>query len=431
MKDRQRTYQETVDFLYSQLPMFQRKGAAAFKKDLTNILSLCDFLGHPEKQFRSVHIAGTNGKGSTSHILASLLGQAVDKVGLYTSPHFVDYRERIRIGKSMIPESDVVDFVDLVEPIIGDIAPSFFEITVAMAFWYFAKEGVDIAIIETGLGGRLDSTNVITPELSVITNIGFDHMEFLGDTLQQIAVEKAGIIKKDVPVVIGKDQPETRGVFESKAEKTGSNLYFSKQLIALSGEEEPGCYSISDHAHWSLSFHTDLVARYQMENIRTSLAALTILGEIDPKFRLSHGSLKNALANVAGHTGFQGRWQKLRSEPLSIVDGGHNVDGVQTILDELRHIEYDKLYMVVGFVKDKNLSDILDLLPKRAQYYLSAAKIPRALPVQDLEKLMVSRGFQVTSFDSVGSAYQSALDQASLRDLVLVTGSMYVVAEVL
>jgi dihydrofolate synthase/folylpolyglutamate synthase len=431
MKDHKRTYEETVEFLYAQLPMFQHKGAAAFKKDLTNIVTLCEFLDHPEKRFRSVHIAGTNGKGSTSHILASLLGQAVDKVGLYTSPHFVDYRERIRIGNAMIPESEVVDFVDLVEPIIKEIAPSFFEITVAMAFWYFAKEDVDIAVIETGLGGRLDSTNIIIPALSVITHISFDHMEFLGDTLQEIAVEKAGIIKKMVPVVIGRDQAETRGVFVSKCQKTSSSLYFADRLMTLSAGERPGCYDIQDHALWSLSFCSDLLARYQKENIRTALAALTILANMDPRFKLSHEDVKFALGNVGGQTGLKGRWQRLHEEPLTIVDGGHNVEGIQTILEELKALDYNKLLMVVGFVKDKNLSDILDLLPKKAQYFLSAAQIPRALAVADLDEMMSVRGFRTTSFRSVQEAYQAAKQQAGPHDLVLVAGSMYVVAEVL
>lgn len=405
------TYRETLDFLYAQLPMYQRQGASAYKKDLGNTIALCKYLGHPEKKFKCIHIAGTNGKGSCSHMLAAIFQHHGYKTGLYTSPHLVDFRERIRINGQMIPEEEVIRFTEEVRNHLLDVRPSFFELTVAMAFDFFAQKQVDIAIIETGLGGRLDSTNVITPELSVITNIGWDHMDMLGDTLAQIAFEKAGIIKSGVPVVIGEKQEETHRVFKEVAElRMAQLLYAEKMNKALPLPE------------------SDLKGNYQQKNICTVLA---VVEQLKGAWKLQDDQIREALKSVGRLTGLQGRWQEIKHRPKVIADVAHNKNGLEGVMQQIEEQEFEKLYMVFGMVKEKDLQGILPLLPKQAHYLLCEPEIPRRLPSSELFEIMKASGFRVENCTSVEKAYQRALQLAAFNDFIFVGGSSFVVADLL
>jgi dihydrofolate synthase/folylpolyglutamate synthase len=413
--------------------MFTRIGAAAFKKDLTNTLALCEVLNHPEQQFKSIHIAGTNGKGSTSHMLASVLQEAGYKTGLYTSPHLKDFRERIRVNGAMIPEQYVVDFVSRHEDVFDTIEPSFFEWTVALCFDYFAKEQIDIAVIETGLGGRLDSTNVITPLLSVITNIGWDHMDMLGDTLPQIAAEKAGIIKPGIPAVIGESIEETHDIFVQKAAQGNSPIEFAKDLITVLGFTNNNsistCNILLNSILWLENLECDLPGNYQQHNIPTVLASVLQLRNAG--FMITDEQIRNGLKQVKKNTGLMGRWQLLSIHPLIICDTGHNVNGIEYVVRQIKQTSYEKLHMVVGMVKDKDISKVLSLLPEQAEYYFCNAAIPRALPANELKEQAKAFDLKGNAYQTVAEALEAAKNNAGTNDLIFIGGSTFVVAEVL
>lgn len=427
------SYQETLEFLYAQLPMFQRVGAVAFKKDLGNTKALCKTLGNPEKRFKSIHIAGTNGKGSVSHMLAAILQSAGYKTGLYTSPHLRDFRERIRIDGHMIFEQEVVAFTDKMRPVIAEVSPSFFELTVAMAFDHFAQNEVDIAVIETGLGGRLDSTNVITPILSVITNIGWDHMDLLGDTLPLIAAEKAGIIKPDVPIVVGELQEEVAAVFEQHANERRSFLKFaSKSWEARKSGESNGQQFFDVYKNGKPKFGdlaTDQLGIYQARNLVTVLAAMEQLQA--QGWDLEEDSLRKGIASVGKLTGFKGRWSILQQDPLVVADTAHNEPGIKLLLQQIDQTPHDKLHMVISMVKDKDIEKVLSLLPKNAIYYFSKAGIPRGMEAELLREKASQHGLQGVGYLSLKEAYNEALAKAGKKDLVLVGGSTFTVAELI
>jgi dihydrofolate synthase/folylpolyglutamate synthase len=406
-------YQETLAYMFNALPMYQRQGKAAFKKDLSNTLAFCKHLAHPERQFKSIHVAGTNGKGSTAHMIAAMLQQVGLKVGLYTSPHLKDFRERIRINGQMIDKEVVITFIDEHKDFIEQIQPSFFEMTVAMAFDVFAQAQVDIAVVEVGLGGRLDSTNVILPELSVITNIGFDHMELLGDTLPKIAGEKAGIIKEGVPVIIGTHQAETAPVFERIAKENNAPLYYATAIC------KP-----DDH-----NLKTDLKGSYQAANKLTAIAAMRLLAQkAFPHFDLVKAL--QGLAHVVKLTGLKGRWQQLNDKPTIYCDTGHNAEAFDYLLPSLQAIAHRKLYMVLGFVNDKKISGLLARLPKEAHYIFTQAKIPRAMTLAELEKEVAPFQLSASFIPDVNEALSEAKALAQEDDLIFVGGSTFVVAEI-
>lgn len=426
------TYQQTIDYLFNRLPMFSRIGAAAYKKDLTNTLALCEFLGNPHHKIKTIHIAGTNGKGSTSHMLAAILQSAGYKTGLYTSPHLRDFRERFRINGQMIPESFVVDFTQRIQPAIDAIEPSFFEITVAMAFDYFVQEEVDIAVIETGLGGRLDSTNVITPEISVITNIGYDHMNLLGDTLDKIAFEKAGIIKPGIPAVVGETNAETLPVFEKAAEAKQAPLLLAEYLRYAADWKYQHHQLVVEVAHKGndnrTTYTLDLPGYYQTKNLITVLEAvhqLQLKG-----WKLPTPVVQQALREVKKLTGLHGRWEVVHTKPLLVLDVGHNEDGIRQIVAQLELTEYRHLHIVTGMVRDKDVDHALALLPKEAVYYFTKAQIPRALPENELAEKGHAHGLQGNQYPTVNEALQAAMHAAHADDLVLVCGSIFVVGEV-
>lgn len=428
------SYQETLDFLYQQLPMFQRMGSSAFKKDLKNIQALCKVLNHPEKKFKSIHIAGTNGKGSTAHILSAVLQKArFERVGLYSSPHLIDFRERIKINSKLIEKDFVVDFVAKIKKEIQSIQPSFFEITVAMAFEYFAQQKVDFAIIETGLGGRLDSTNVITPELSIITNIAYDHCDMLGETLAEIAGEKAGIIKADVPVIIGESHLETKNIFLEKANEKRAQIRFADQFYDCKVLEK-------DFEHQALEIRknkkiifeklkTDLLGDYQIPNIKTALASIEQLNRMG--FWIDEKSIKQGLEAVKRQTYFLGRWQILSKNPLVICDTGHNEAGIQQVLHQIKKIKFEKLHFVFGMVNDKSTEKILKLLPQNAQYYFCKANIPRGLDAKILQEKAQDFNLKGKHFESVEKAFLAAKGKAQSKDLIFIGGSIFVVGEIL
>jgi dihydrofolate synthase/folylpolyglutamate synthase len=427
------TYKETIEFLYSRLPVFHRIGKAAYKANLDNTLALDEYFGSPHRKFRSIHIAGTNGKGSVSHMLASVLQEAGFKTALYTSPHLKDYRERIRINGRMIPENDVVSFVEENLGIIEKINPSFFEMSVAMAFRYFERESVDVAVIETGLGGRLDSTNIIEPILSVITNIGYDHMDLLGDTLQKIAAEKAGIIKKGIPVIIGETQEETKDIFVEKAAAMGSNLLFADQLYDCIPDDfniESGKRSFdlkNLETGNVISGISALGGDYQAKNIPVVAAASEMLGK---EFKPGKKHLLDGIGNVILNTGLLGRWQVLSSKPLTICDTGHNRDGLQYVLAQIERIRFRNLHMVIGFVSDKDLSLVLPLFPHNAKYYFTKATVPRALNEKILMRKATEAGLKGESWETVADALGAARKCAGPDDLIFIGGSTFIVAEV-
>ena len=426
-----KTYQETLDYLYRQLPMFQRIGAAAFKKDLTNIQQLCEALGNPHQQFKSIHIAGTNGKGSTAHMLSAIFQSAGYKTGLYTSPHYRDFRERIKLNGELLPEQWVVDFVDRHQYLMEEIKPSYFEITVAMAFCYFAEQKVDIAIIEVGLGGRLDSTNIITPELSVITNISFDHMQFLGDTLELIAGEKAGIIKPGVPVVIGETQAETKPVFLAKAEAEGSPISFADHHLdatVVESDYTGSTYLVTrDGEPYLIHLRTELYGDYQRYNLQTVLQAVDHLAE---DWHITEEHIRQGLGNLRTLSRFVGRWQLLGEDPIILCDSAHNEAGLRFVVEQLARIPHEQLHIVLGVVNDKDLSKVFPYLPRDARYYFSRPDVPRGLDAQELADRAHTAGIVGSVHTSVTDALASAKKAAGKDDLIFVGGSIFVVAEV-
>lgn len=403
------TYQETLTYLFSRLPMYQRVGKAAYKVNLDSTHQLCEELENPQHKFRSIHIAGTNGKGSTSHMIASVLQEAGYKVGLYTSPHLKDFRERIRINGAMIPEGEVVDFVEQHQKAFEKMDLSFFEWTVGLAFYYFAEQEVDIAVIETGMGGRLDSTNVITPEVTAITNISLDHTQFLGNTLSAIAKEKAGIIKSKVPLVLGDVKEKLYAIFEQIAYEKEAPIYFSSEV--------------------DTTYTTDLKGSYQTGNLKTAVGILQVLCE--QGWKIDDEVKQNGLNNVVKNTGLLGRWQVLQQAPLTICDTGHNEAGVKLIVDQLKRLNFTQVNIVWGMVKDKEANIILRLLPKNATYYFCQAQLPRAMDASLLQKKALSCGLNGEVYKSVSDAYQAAKEQSETDDLIFIGGSTFVVAEVL
>lgn len=419
--------------MYSQLPMYQRVGRPAFKPDLSNSYKLMEVLGHPEKKFKSIHIAGTNGKGSTAHLLTSVFMERGLKTGLYTSPHLKDFRERITISGKKVPKAYVVQFMKQYHQSFHETGLSFFEMTVGMAFAWFAEQGVDIAVIEVGMGGRLDSTNVIMPALSIITNIGLDHTFFLGDSRAKIAGEKAGIIKKETPVIIGDSDPETKPVFSMHIkEKKCPVLYADKELIFRDARSLPEKIDIGavylDNTIVISSLETPLSGHYQLQNIRTALMALLFLKK---DFGIHEKHIRKGFANVITNTGLQGRWQKLSDHPLTYCDTAHNADGITMVMQQLEELPKKRLHIVLGMVNDKNLSDILKLLPQKALYYFCKADIPRGLPAETLLQEAAAFHLHGAAYASVAKAYQSAVKQAREEDVVFVGGSTFTVAEVL
>lgn len=412
--------------------MFSRIGAAAIKNNLDNTLALCEVLGNPQKKIKTIHIAGTNGKGSTSHMLAAILQTAGYKTGLYTSPHLKDFRERIRVNGNMIAEEKVTTFVDAHKHFIETIEPSFFEITVAMAFDYFAYEQVDIAVIETGLGGRLDSTNVILPELSIITNIGWDHMNLLGDTLSAIAYEKAGIIKPHTPVVIGSCMPETKPVFIDKSAQGESPIYFAEEhYTPLTYSSDLDTISVTFQAQRTgnpIALDCDLPGLYQLQNMATVLESvhqLKLLG-----WQINEAAIKEGIAHVKTLTGLQGRWECIKKDPRVIVDVGHNVDGIVTVLRQLQTIAYKQLHWIIGMVSDKEVEKVLSLLPQNAAYYFTKAQIPRAMPEELLQEKAAAFQLKGSVFTDVNQALSNALHTANSEDLILVCGSVFIAGEI-
>ena len=406
-------YQETLTYLYEQIPMFQRVGGSAYKEGLDNTLALDAHFGHPHRQFRTIHVGGTNGKGSVSHTLAAILQSAGYKTGLYTSPHLVDFRERIRINGTPISKEYVVDFVEQEHNFFEPLHPSFFELATAMAFKYFADEKVEVAIVEVGLGGRLDCTNIIVPDLSIITNISFDHVQFLGDTLAKIASEKAGIIKTNIPVVIGETTPETKPVFLAKANEVGTYIYCAEE----NGREDyPGV-------------EYELKGIYQEKNKRTLVTALPLLNEAG--YHIDEESVREGFAHVVELTGLMGRWQKLHDNPTLICDTGHNVGGISYVVEQLRQQKYHQLRIVIGMVNDKDISGILSLLPREARYYFTQANVNRALPANQLYELATKTGLIGRAYPDVKSAVKSAMQESLPDDFIFVGGSNFIVANLL
>ena len=403
-------YPDTIQWLYTQLPMYQRQGKQAFKKDLANIIAFDKYMGQPSRKFKSIHVAGTNGKGSVSHFLASILQESGYKTGLYTSPHLTDFRERIRINGQMIRKNCVINFVKRYQKFFDKHRLSFFEMTVGMAFEHFAKKKVDIAVIETGLGGRLDSTNIIYPELSIITNIGLDHTNMLGDTLTKIAREKAGIIKQNTPIVIGRKQLETFPVFEQVARLKNAPLIYAEYF-----KTNP--------------YESGLKGNYQQENIRTVMAAVDELQQ--RAWQIPESAIKAGLKNVVKNTGLRGRWDILQTKPLIIADTAHNQDGITAVMKQLSETPHKNLHMVLSFVNDKDLNNILPLFPKNATYYFSKAQIPRALDENILQQKATEYGLKGQSFSNITQAYQAAKQAACSDDLIFIGGSTFTVAEVL
>ena len=405
-------YQETLDWLFQQLPMFQRVGKIAYKADLDNTIALMELLGQPQKSFKSIHVAGTNGKGSSSHMLAAIFQAAGYKTGLYTSPHLVDFRERIRINGECIPQEKVCDFVDQYRPSFNQLGLSFFEMTVGLAFHHFRAEKVDIAIVEVGMGGRLDSTNVIDPLISLITNIGLDHTEFLGDTLEKIAGEKAGIIKANHPVVISEIQAETKEVFKAKAQEVSAPIYFALEEIT----------------YQQSSYSSDLIGKYQAKNLLGVLMVVRLAEKLGFKLQ---DSIQDGLKAVHQLTGLRGRWDIIQQNPLTVCDTGHNEAGIKEIVDQIKSNSFRQLHIVWGMVGDKDSQAILRLLPKNAIYYFCAAAIPRAKDAELLKQEALKIGLAGKNYASVAEAYQQAQKNTSADDFIFVGGSTFVVADLL
>ena len=426
------TYAETLEYLYRALPMFSRIGSAAYKTDLTNTLQICEALGNPQQKFKSIHIAGTNGKGSTSHMLASVLQTAGYKTGLYTSPHLKDFKERIKINGVMCGEDFVISFVEKVKPLIEQVQPSFFEITVAMAFTFFAEQNIDVAVIEVGLGGRLDSTNIITPELSVITNIGWDHTNLLGNTLEKIAFEKAGIIKQNIPVVIGETLPETKPAFEKKAKQENAPIIFSANEKYVADwqyqHHQLSVTVVNNHTDEHKIYALDLPGIYQTKNIVTVLEAIHQLQKMG--WNIAEDQIKHGLAHAKKITGLHGRWEVIHSNPTVILDVGHNEDGAKQIAEQLELTDYHDLHIIIGMVKDKAVDKVLVLLPETATYYFTKAQIPRALDEYILKEQATVLNLHGNTYKDVNTALQEALSHSHKDDLILICGSVFLVGEV-
>lgn len=412
--------------------MFSRIGAAAYKADLTNTIRLCNTLGNPQHKFKSIHVAGTNGKGSTSHMLAAILQTAGYKTGLYTSPHLKDFRERIKVNGEMVSEEFVILFTERIRPRIEEIEPSFFEITVVMAFEYFAQQEVDIAIIETGLGGRLDSTNVIVPELSIITNIGWDHMNLLGNSLEKIAAEKAGIIKEKIPVVVGEVIPETISIFEETANEKNAPLSIAERKRHITDwnweKHELVVEVASEHQTDHKIYHLDLQGVYQTKNLLTVLEACSILQQ--KGWKLDNDAIQQGLKHTKKITGLHGRWEVIHTSPLVVMDVAHNADGIRQLVQQAELISHDQLHIIMGMVKDKDIDRVLSLLPKTANYYFTKAKIPRALPENELMEKAGKLKLKGDSFPDVNEALEFALQHTHPDDLIIICGSVFLVGEV-
>lgn len=427
------TYQQTLDYLFNSLPMFQRLGKAAYKANLDNTLALDAYFNKPHEQFKSVHIAGTNGKGSVSHMLSSVLQEAGYKAGLYTSPHLKDFRERVRINGEEISENYVVDFVADNKSFFEKLKPSFFEMTVALAFKYFADEKVDIAIIEVGMGGRLDSTNIISPELSIITNISKDHTQFLGDTIEKIAKEKAGIVKENVPLIIGQSTKESKQVFIQKAKEKSTNIYFTEDnyhvdytLTTVDKKQNFQVYSGDSIFYPDLKL--DLLGVYQKFNLLTALQSIKLMRE--KGFQIKKNHIYDGLQKIQTNTGLKGRWQIIGHNPRIICDTAHNVAGIKEVVNQIQSTPYKKLHMVIGMVNDKNIEKVLSLLPKEANYYFTKADIPRALDENELKEKASKFKLIGVAVSIVSDALQQAKNQAEESDFIFVGGSTFVVAEV-
>jgi dihydrofolate synthase/folylpolyglutamate synthase len=434
------SYQDTIDYLYSRLPMFSRIGAAALKNNLDNTNEICNFLGKPQQKFKTIHVAGTNGKGSTSHMLASIFQEAGYKTGLYTSPHLYDFRERIKVNGQMCSREFVTSFTNRMKGLIDKIEPSFFELTVGMAFEYFAEEKCDIAIIETGLGGRLDSTNVICPELSIITNIGWDHMSLLGNTLPEIANEKAGIIKTETPIVISESIKETKYVFEQKAASLNAPIYFAEDFIHLNTFQNNWSTSLFEFTqpliHYldaplfpkSFTVECDLPGKYQNKNLKGVLVATQILSTMG--WKLNAAKVLKAILNVKKNTGLMGRWECIQNNPRLILDVAHNEHGIHALLEQLETLHYNQLHIITGMVKDKDVEAVLKLLPTKALYYYTQSHIPRALSANELAAKGNALGLIGQHYEDVNIAIALANKNANHNDLILVIGSIFLVAEV-
>lgn len=429
-------YQETLDYMYSQLPMFQRIGGAAYKANLDNTIAILNLLKNPHYNFKSIHIAGTNGKGSVSHYLAAIFQSAGYKCGLYTSPHLKDFRERIKINGEMIPKTKVIQFVEAYKSDFEIIQPSFFEMTVGMAFKYFSDEKVDIAIIETGMGGRLDSTNLINPELSIITNISYDHTQFLGDALEKIASEKAGIIKHGIPVVIGETHPETKTVFDLKAKEMNSSVYYADNEYFI----DTYSYFQSNKQQYleivfnkatktkSIKLCSELLGIYQLKNLKTVLTAIDVLKKIG--YKINQSCIKNGIANVVTLTGLMGRWQIISKNPLTVCDTAHNENGIAEVLKQISISSFKNLHFVLGMVNDKEIDKVLNMLPKEAVYYFCKANIPRGLNEGILKEKAEKLGLKGESYKSVQKAVNAARKAANKDDMIYIGGSTFIVAEV-
>jgi dihydrofolate synthase/folylpolyglutamate synthase len=427
-------YSETIEYLLHALPMFQRIGGPAYKANLENAIFLDKKLNYPHTKYKTIHVGGTNGKGSVSHILASILQASGYKTGLYTSPHLLDFRERIKVNGKMVSKRFVIDFTEKNRTLFAQIKPSFFEMTAFMAFEYFAHTNVDVAIIEVGLGGRLDTTNIITPAVSVITNIGMDHTLFLGNSLEKIAEEKAGIIKKNIPVVIGETQESISAIFNNTAKKYNSEVYFADQNYSISyimkNPDNSIRYKFTNCYHWNFeNLDVDLIGKYQKSNIITSLMVLTILNENDLPLKIE--GIRSGMRQISKLTGLIGRWQEIDYNPLVVCDIAHNTEGIQQILEQIKDTPHKKLHMLLGFVSDKDIDNILTILPLNARYYLCEPDIPRALKVTDLADKFEEKNLSNISFKNVKEAYKTARANAEVEDLIYVGGSTFVVADFL
>lgn len=422
-------YEETLDYLYNSAPLFQHVGKDAYKEGLENTYLLDEHFNHPHRQFRTIHIAGTNGKGSCSHTLAAILQSAGYKTGLYTSPHLIDFRERIRINGTPVSKEYVTDFVEKHRDFFEPLHPSFFELTTAMAFHYFAQEQVDVAIIEVGLGGRMDCTNIIRPDLCVITNISFDHVQFLGNTLAKIAGEKAGIIKENIPVVIGETTPETKPVFIGRANEVNAPIYFAEeeQLLQTSGINKEGkrIYQTADYT----DLEGELGGLCQLKNTNTLLTTIRLLKQTGYQF--TEDNVRKGFSQVCRLTGLMGRWQKLESDPTLVCDTGHNVGGITYIVEQLRHQKYEQLHIVMGMVNDKDISGVLAILPKDAIYYFTKANVKRALSEKELQSMALQSDLHGNTYPNVETAVTAAKEKAGKNDFIFVGGSSFIVADLL
>ena len=423
------TYTETVEYLFNSTPMFQNVGSAGYKEGLDNTITLDNHFDNPHKKFKTIHIGGTNGKGSCSHTIAAILQSAGYKVGLFTSPHLVDFRERIRINGVMIPEQYVVDFVENEKDFFEPLHPSFFELTTALAFKYFAENNVDIAVIEVGLGGRLDCTNIISPILSVITNIGFDHIQFLGNTLEKIASEKAKIIKNNTPAVIGETTPETRTVFIQKATSTNSAIYLAEENDIILSHQHSHNGGIAYETKTYGAIHGELSGLCQIKNTATILAAINVLTKIG--LAIQPENIIEGFKHVCELTGLRGRWEKIDENPITICDTGHNVNGLEYIVRQLQQQKYEKLHIVFGMVNDKDIEGVLSIMPKDATYYFCQASVKRAMPSQQLKTLAEAHELKGNTFANVLDAYNSARQNASQNDFIYIGGSSFIVADLI